>query len=258
MKSFLTILLNLLVLSASAQTKTVAPVSSPNAKSSSSEDLQIYKKAISFADYEVAKIALFRMMIANPDSIQYLDSLVTLYFSIGASPQCILAGNEYLQKDSTNMNVMEMVALANSQLKKYKETVGLYEKMYLKSGNIYYAYQLAVNQYLLKRIGECNQMLDIIIKDPKGETEKIGINGDDNKQQQVPLKAAAMNLRGVILQELNMKDKAKENFEGALKVMPEFALAKGNLENLNKGTKEKKQEEKKPAVTQPKTPEKKK
>jgi len=198
------------------------------------------------------------MMIANPDSNQYLDSLVTLYFSIGAMPQCILAGNEYLKKDSANMNVMEMVALANSQLKKYKETVDLYEKMYLKSGNIYYAYQLAVNQYMLKRIGECNQMLDIIIKDPKAETEKIGIGGEDNKPQQVPLKAAAMNLRGVILQELNMKDKAKENFEGALKVMPEFALAKGNLASLDKKAEEKKPNDKKMAPAQIKTQEKKK
>jgi tetratricopeptide (TPR) repeat protein len=258
MKNFLAAVLSIFILSASAQTKTATSANTQSAKNNTSDDMQVYKKAVSFGDYEAAKNALYRMMIDNPDSNQYLDSLVTLYFSIGAMPQCILAGTEYLKKDSGNMNVMEMVALANSQLKKYKETVELYEKMYLKSGNIYYAYQLAVNQYMLKRIGECNQMLDIIIKDPKAESEKVGIAGDDNRPQQVPLKAAAMNLRGVILQDLNMKDKAKENFEGALKVMPEFALAKGNLENLNKGAEEKKQEEKKTGSSPVKTPEKKK
>jgi tetratricopeptide (TPR) repeat protein len=252
MKNLFILVLSLFVFSAFAQTKTLSPTTKPTG---SDYELEIYKKAMSFGDYEVAKDALYRMMVSNPDSIKYLDSLVTLYFSIGAMPQTILSGTEYLKKDSANMNVMEMVALANSQLKKYKETVDIYEKMYLKSGKIYYAYQLAVNQYMMKRIGECNQMLDIIIKDPKSDQEQVGITGDDGKTQQVPLKAAAMNLRGVIFQELSMTDKAKENFEGALKVMPEFALAKGNLESVNKKSEEKKPETK--AATQPKAPEKK-
>jgi tetratricopeptide (TPR) repeat protein len=248
MKNFLILALSLFVFSAFAQTKTAAPAAKP---AGSDYELEIYRKAMSFGDYEVAKDALYRMMVSNPDSIKYLDSLVTLYFSIGAMPQTILSGTEYLKRDSTNMNVMEMVALANSQLKKYKETVDIYEKMYLKSGKIYYAYQLAVNQYMLKRIGECNQMLDIIIKDPKSEQEKVGITAEEGKTQQVPLKAAAMNLRGVILQELSMTDKAKENFEGALQVMPEFALAKGNLESISKKSEEKKPEAKAPAQKAP-------
>jgi tetratricopeptide (TPR) repeat protein len=251
MRNLFILLFSLSVFSVYAQTKPTAP-----AKSTGSDyELEIYKKALSFVDYEVAKEALYRMIVSNPDSIKYLDSLVTLYFSIGAMPQTILSGTEYLKRDSANMNVLEMVALANSQLKKYKETVDIYEKMYLKTGKIYYAYQLAVNQYMLKRIGECNQMLDIIIKDPKSDQETVGITGDDGKMQQVPLKAAAMNLRGVIFQELSMSDKAKENFEGALKVMPEFALAKGNLDSVNKKSEEKKSETK--ATTQPKAPEKK-
>jgi hypothetical protein len=67
------------------------------------------------------------------------------------------------------------------------------------------------------------------------------------------LKAAALNLRGVIMQELSMTDKAKENFEAALKIMPEFALAKGNLESMNK-----KAEAKKEAPAEKKPEEKKK
>jgi tetratricopeptide (TPR) repeat protein len=254
MKSYLALALSLCILSASAQTKTKSAEAPKESKSASSNfELDIYKRAISYGDYDAAKNALFRLMTANPDSIKYLDSLVTLYFSIGAMPQCILSGKEYLKKDTSNQSVMEMVAVSYSQLKNYKEAVDMYEKLYMKSGNLHYAYQLAVHQYLLKRIGECNQMLDIIIADPKAEQEKVGISGDDNKSQQVPLKAAALNLRGVIMQELSMTDKAKENFEAALKIMPEFALAKGNLESMNK-----KAEAKKEAPAEKKPEEKKK
>jgi tetratricopeptide (TPR) repeat protein len=258
MKHLLIALITLAFSSATAQNKSKSEAAPAKEKQQSATEnyLAIYNKAMNFGDFEVAKNALYNLILTNPDSINYLDSLVSLYFTIGAMPQCILAGNEYLKRDSVNMNIMEMVALANSQLKKYKETVDIYEKMYLKTGKVYYAYQLAVNQYLLKRIGECNQMLDIIIKDPKSESEKIAITGEDNKQQQVPLKAAAMNLRGVIMKDLNMDEKAKESFEAALKLMPEFSLAKGNLATISRKSEEKSSDQK--GATPPKSAEKKK
>ncbi|MEO8085958.1 MAG: hypothetical protein ABI763_04010 [Bacteroidota bacterium] len=226
---------------AAAQTKVKGtPVAGEKPKVVSPDfDLQLYQKAVSFGDYEVAKTALFNMLIRHPDSLNYLDSLVTLYFSLGQMPQCIFAGLQYMQRDSTNLSVMEMVALSYSQLSKNKESLEIYEKMYKRTGNIYYAYQTAVQQFYLKRIGECNEMIDIIIKDPKSATDKIAINVDQTTQQQVPLKAAALNMRGIILKEMSMPDKAKASFEEALQVMPDFVLAKGNLDLLNKPADEK-------------------
>lgn len=237
MKKFNILLLLIVVFStASSQTKTkgTLPATTGTAASSKDFDLQLYNKAIMFGDYEVAKSALFNMIVRNPDSLNYLDSLVTLYFSLGQMPQCIFAGNQYLQRDTSNMSVMEMVALSYSQLSKNKEALEIYEKMFQRTGNIYYAYQTAVQQFYLKRIGECNQMIDIIINDPKSGTDKIAINLEQGNQQQVPLKAAALNMRGIIFKELSMADKARAAFEQALEVMPDFALAKGNLEQLNK------------------------
>ncbi len=237
MKSFSIILSFLLfVTCASAQTKpkgSVANIEKPKIVAQEF-DLQLYHKAITYGDYEVAKTALYNLIIRHPDSLNYMDSLVTLYFSLGQMPQCIMAGNQYLQRDTNNLSVMEMVALSYTQLSKNKESLAMYEKMFLKTGNIYYAYQTAVQQFYLKRIGECNQMIDIIINDPKSTTDKIAINVDQTTQQQVPLKAAALNMRGIIFKELRMADKARAAFEEALKIMPDFALAKGNIELLDK------------------------
>ncbi len=218
--------------------------STPSAKDS---DLEIYNLAVQFGDYDVAKHALYSLMIKHPDSKGWLDSLVVLYYNLNASPQCILAGNAYLEKDTMNSDIMEIVAQSNSSLKRNREAVALYEKLYQRSGKIYFAYQLAVQQYLLKRIGECNQMIDIIINDPQSLKETIGI-GTDEGRQNVPLKAAALNLRGIILTEINMKDKSKEALEAALKVYPEFALAKKNLDALNA---DKDNTDKNPAKDQP-------
>jgi len=225
----------LFIVSASAQTKTktASPDTESKNISTGDFDLQLYRKAITFGDYEVAKSALFNMIVKHPDSLNYLDSLVTLYFSLGQLPQCVFSGNEFLKKDTSSLSVREMVALSYSQLGKNKEALDIYEKMFHSTGNIYYAYQTAVQQYYLKRIGECNQMIDIIIKDPKSETDKIAISIDQSTQQQVPLKAAALNMRGIIFKELSMNDKAKESFEQALQVMPDFSLAKGNIDLLS-------------------------
>ena len=242
MKKFgLLLLCGFLISCASAQTKVKSTVANVEKQKVVSPDFdtQLYQKAIAFGDYEVAKTALFNMLVRHPDSLNYLDSLVTLYFSLGQMPQCIFAGTQYMQRDTTNLSVMEMVALSYSQLNKNKESLEIYEKMYRRTGNIYYAYQTAVQQFYLKRIGECNQMIDIIVKDPKSVTDKISINIDQATQQQVPLKAAALNMRGIILKEMSMPDKAKASFEEALQVMPDFALAKGNLDLLNKPAEEK-------------------
>ena len=55
-----------------------------------------------------------------------------------------------------------------------------------------------------------------------------------NGNQEVPMKAAALNVKGICAMELNQPDAAKDNFKKALEIDPDFALAKGNLENAGK------------------------
>ena len=232
-KYFLLFIIFSILNSASGQSK-IKPESAASPKifqSVKDPEIEIYNRAVQYGDAEAAKYALYSLMIKHPNDKGWLDSLVVLYYNLNAFPQCVLAGYSYLEKDTSNKEVMEMVAQSNSALKRNKEAVELYEKLFYRTGKIYYAYQLAVQQYLLKRIGECNQMIDIIVGDPSSVKETIPF-GTDNGSQQVPMIAAALNLRGIILSEINMKDKSKETFESALKIFPDFALAKKNLESL--------------------------
>jgi len=47
--------------------------------------------------------------------------------------------------------------------------------------------------------------------------------------QKVPLRAAAHNVKGIIAMDLNQPDIAKQQFETAIKLFPDFVLAQGNL-----------------------------
>jgi Flp pilus assembly protein TadD len=46
------------------------------------------------------------------------------------------------------------------------------------------------------------------------------------------MKAAALNIKGIVAMDLNQESNAKNFFNQALQLFPDFALAKGNLATL--------------------------
>ena len=225
--------LSISALNAGAQSKPKKGDPTPEPSPPADIEVSIYNSAMQYGDYDAARFALYALHAKHPENISYLDSLVRIYFMTGNWAQCILTGNEYMTKDTTNIAVVELVAISNSNLSRNKEALGLYERLYRKTGNLYHAYQVAVHQYIMERYGECAQMIDIIVNDSASATEWININADEGHSQQVPIRASALNLRGVMLKERNMPEKARENFEAALKIAPDFVLAKNNIEQMN-------------------------
>ena len=95
-------------------------------------------------------------------------------------------------------------------------------------------YQVAVLQFEVKRYTECRANTDIIIKDPKANDLKLSFADKDKKQQEVPLNAAACNVRGMVEKMDGNKDEAKKYFQKSLDIMPDFFLAKQNMEDIDK------------------------
>lgn len=195
-------------------------------------ELKVYRNAILFGDFEVARGAIFGLLSKYPARIDYLDTLARIYFSTGAYSQALLAATIYLEKDPENTALMELCAICQGSLNNQKESLDLYEKLYKKTKSIFHAYQIGVLQFTLKRFGECEVTVNSVINDPTASKEKIRINTDQQNSQEVTLSAASLNLRGVLQKELNKNDKAKEDFEAAIKLDPEFVLAKNNLEAM--------------------------
>ena len=203
-------------------------------KDSIPDELKIYHLAISFADYEVAKNAMFSLLAKNPTRIDYLDSIARIYFAMGAYPQALAASGFVLKSQPDNQQMMELSAICNNAMKNEKEALETYEKLYAKTKSVYHLYQIAVLQYSLQRNGECSKNIETILADKNALTEKIQISYDEQNAQSVPLAAAAYNLRGVLSRDLKENDKSKADFNEALKIYPEFQLAKNNLEMMSK------------------------
>ncbi len=206
--------------------------------------MRVYKGALKNYDLQAATIALYNMVALKPERTDLNDSLALLYFAGERYAQAYLIGEEIVKKDPNRKDMLELVAVSKQNLGLIKEALADYEKLYALEKSIYYLYQQATLQYQLKRFGECIASLDRIISDPQSAQQKVNILVQGGSQD-VPMKAAALNVKGICAMEMNQEEAAKDNFTKALEVSPEFVLAKGNLDMLTK----KQQEAKTPAKT---------
>ena len=195
---------------------------------------QIYQKAILYNDFAVATDAMYHLIALQPDQAPLKDTLAALYFQRGAWPQVVLLTTELLETNKENIGALELRAVANQSIGRAKESLEDYETLYKASKNPYHLYEIASLQLGMKRFGECELSVRELLSDVSIKDKTIAISVQDGRSQEVPLAAAAMNLNGVLDLEQGKKDSAKGHFGNAIKVFPEFLLAKNNLEAMDK------------------------
>lgn len=215
------------------------PPPTPAATTMDTLNMAIYRLGIKYGDAIVARMALYLELAKNPTNVALKDSLASIYAISGASLQTNLVAKDILSKNPTDRKMLELLALSEQSMGRPKEALDAYEKLYPLSKNMYHLFQIASLQYSLKRLGECMLSINAILENPESEKQKVNINmgqnqAGQNMQQEVPLRAAALNIRGVVMTEQKEKAAAKAAFEEALKLFPDFVLAKNNLADLQK------------------------
>ena len=231
MKKITSVLVLLLVLTAGL----VSAQGQAGSNSSDPFDVQLrfYKAALKNYDLQAATVALYTMQALKPERSDLNDSLALLYFAGERWAQAYLVGQAIVNGDPKRNDMLEMVAVSKQNLGMIKESLADYEKLYGTEKSVYFLYQMATLQYQLKRYGECVASLDQILANADADKQKVNIRVQGGTQD-VPMKAAAYNVKGICALELNQPDAAKDNFNKALQAYPDFVLAKANLENLAK------------------------
>jgi len=208
---------------------------------------RVYKTALKNYDLQAATIALYNMQALKPERTDLNDSLALLYFAGERYAQAYIIGEEILKTNPKRIDILELVAVSKQNLGLIKEALADYEKLYSNEKSVYYLYQTATLQYQLKRYGECVASIDQILASADADKQKVTIRLQQGSQE-VAMKAAAYNVKGICAVELNQDEAARQNFMKAIELAPDFVLAKGNLESLNK-----KKGEAKPVTPTPKT-----
>lgn len=210
------------------------------AKQQAEVQKKIFRQAVKYTDFPVARTALYNIIALNPGDSAYVDSLFFFYASSRAFQQAVFLGNELIAKNPGDTTVRELLAISKQALGLMKEALEDYEALFAKTNSPDYLYQIASLQYNLKRVEECNRSVNQLLGMNSAENQKVDIQYGQNQSQQVPVKAAAYNILGVLARDVNQKETAIAAFRKALEVFPDFELAKGNLDALQKGTADKK------------------
>lgn len=192
-------------------------------------DQAAYQLAIRYNDFDVAKAKLYDLLLRNPTNIRYAELLASLYFELNQSTSAALVALDIIEGgNGNNTTALEIAAYSLEQVGALDRALPHFESLYLLTGDNFSLYKSAFIQFSLKRFPEALNSVNMLVKNAKPE-EKIGFPKSATETQQVDMKAAALNLKGMIYLEQGSKAEAKTAFEEALKLEPTFELAKENL-----------------------------
>lgn len=209
----------------------VLAISASQAQDAFNVQMEVYKTSLKYYDLQSAITSLYTALAIKPERKDLKDSLALIYFSGERYFQANVIAEEIIKDNPKRLDMLEMAAISKQSLGASKEALADYENLYKQKPDLYSLYQIATLQYQLKRYGESVISCDQIIASAESEKLEASITMKGGSQK-VPLRAAAHNVKGIIAIDLNQPDIAKQQFETALKLFPDFALAQGNLAAL--------------------------
>ena len=197
-------------------------------------DKKIYQLALRYNDLAVARTKLFELIERNPTNITYPETLTSLYFEAGQYTSAAVSALDILEMNDKSLVALEVAANSLEQLGALDKALPNFERHYLLTNNLFSLYKTAYMQYSLNRQDEALNSINMLVKAPKASEEKVGFPKSDNTTQEVTLKAAALNLKGMVYMYQKNKAEAIAALNQALEVQPDFELAIENLKEANK------------------------
>ncbi len=233
-RTFLLLLLAFCAGNLAAQTANDSiPKLDPKTKNAlNASDQIVYQAAMRYSDMAMAKTKLYELMIRNPEDVRYMEALASLYFDASQFTSAALVSLDLLKLNDKNVGALEVAAYSLEQLGALDRALPHFESLYLLTGDNFSLYKSAFIQYNLKRYDEAMNSVNMLVKNAKAE-EKIGFPKSQTETQEVSMKAAALNLKGLIYLDQNSKAEAKTAFNEAISLDPAFDQAKENLKKTN-------------------------
>lgn len=191
-----------------------------------------YQIAVQWNDPDVAKDALYDLIIESQANDSLIYELAFFYFQNQKYPSAVLVAQELLKRNPKNNNVLEMSAICYENIGVLDRALQSYESLYLLQNNPTTLYKMAFLQLRLKRYKESGTSADILLADKAIDPLKVTYTGADNKAKEFPMRTALLNLKGMISQEQGDKVAAKKFYELALAQSADFPPAKENLTKL--------------------------
>ena len=191
-----------------------------------------YQVASRFGDNDVARDALYDLIIENPANDSLFLQLGFLYFESQKFTSAVLVGQELLARNEKNPAALELTGSAFEALNLNDKALQNFETLYLVTNSFPALYKMAFLQFALKRYPEAQATTDILLSKKEADEMMATFNTADNKSKDYPLRIAILNLKGMISRDSGDKVAAKKYFEQVLVSAPDFVQAKEALTKL--------------------------
>jgi len=198
------------------------------------KNVAIYSRALKYNDQAAAKNALFSLIALEPQNDSLLFSLSYMYFENQNYISAILTSKDLLTLNPNNEAALEIAAISYENIGVRDKALESYESLYLKNEDLGTLYKIAFLQYQMNRYSEARTSAEIVLDKEEAKDMTLYFTTSDNQQQEIPVTASVHNLLGMINQAQDKKEAAREQFNKALQITPEFELAKNNLDSLDK------------------------
>jgi len=191
-----------------------------------------YSVAMKWNDPDVAKDALYDLIIENQGNDSIIYELAVYYYQNQKYPSAVLVTQELLKRNPKNTAALEIAAVGYESLGVPDRSLQYYESLFLLQNDPTVLYKMAFLQYRLKRYKESSTSVDILMADKAVDGLKVNYNDATNKQKEYPMKIALLNLKGMLAQDQGDKIAARKFYDQALALAPDFAPAKDNITKL--------------------------
>lgn len=195
--------------------------------------LNIYNKAKYYNDAITARSALYNLIELDPADNSLLDSLAFEFYSYRQFTSSLLASIESLKRNGNNLAMLELKAICWENIGDRSKALESYEALFLKNNSSITLYKIAFLQLDLERFAEATTSSDILMGKQDITEINLTFSKKDNTSQEIPLKAAIQNLKGLIAKNQGNKEEAKKYFSDAVATSPEFEVAQNNLSEID-------------------------
>jgi len=191
-----------------------------------------FNVAMRFGDSDIARDALYDLIVENPKNDSLFLNLAMMYYENQKYPSTILVSQELMARNPKNTTAIELAASSFEALNIYDKALQHYETLYLQTNAFPALYKMAFLQFDLKLYKECSATSDILLSKKEADELKVSYPIAENKTKEFPIKVAILNLKGMVSKESGDTAGAKKYFEQALALAPDFVQAKENLSKL--------------------------
>jgi len=192
-----------------------------------------YQRAMRYNDRAEAKSALYKLVAMDAQNDSLLTTLAYLYLEARQYASTVLITMDAIALNPNNIGALEMMAVSYENLGLKDKALDNFEKLYLLTDDFQTLYRMAYLQYDLEKYLQCSTNIDILLQAPEA-AEATAAYTFEEVEKEYPIKVPLINLKGLVNVALGNTDLAKQNFEEALQLAPDFALAQQNLDDLNK------------------------